>query len=48
MSNKQKQDLRAIYDLLDKLCRKFSGDRHKEILKIVTTSIGLTEILENI
>lgn len=40
MSNKQKQDLRTIYDLLDKLCRKFSGDRHKEILKSVTTTIA--------
>lgn len=40
MSNKQKPDLRTIYDLLDKLCRRFSGDRHKEILKSVTTTIA--------
>lgn len=40
MSSKQKQDLRTIYDLLDKLCRKFSGDRHKDILKSVTTTIA--------
>lgn len=40
MSHKQKQDLRTIYDLLDKLCRKFSGDRHKEILKSITTTIA--------
>lgn len=38
MSNKQ--DLRSIYELLDKLCRKFSPDRHKEILKTVTASIA--------
>jgi hypothetical protein len=41
MSNKQKhQDLRNIYELLDKLCRKFSADRHKEILKTVTATIA--------
>lgn len=40
MSSKQKQDLRTIYDLLDKLCRKFSPDRHKEILRAVTTQIA--------
>jgi hypothetical protein len=38
MSNKQ--DLRTIFELLDKLCRKFSPDRHKEILKTVTASIA--------
>lgn len=38
MSNKQ--DLRLIFDLLDKLCRKFSPDRHKEILKTVTSTIA--------
>lgn len=36
----QKQDLRTIYELLDKLCRNFSPDRHKDILKTVTTSIA--------
>lgn len=41
MASKQKhQDLRTIYDLLDKLCRKFSTDRHKEVLKTVTASIA--------
>lgn len=40
-SNKQKhQDLRNIYDLLDKLCRKFSVDHHKQILKTVTSTIA--------
>lgn len=40
-SNKQKhENLRNIYDLLDKLCRKFSGDRHKEIRKLVTSKIA--------
>lgn len=36
----QKQDLRNVYDLLDKLCRKFSPDKHKEILKTVTATIA--------
>lgn len=41
MTSKQKhQDLRIIYDLLDKLCRKFSADRHKEVLKTVTATIA--------
>lgn len=41
MATKQKhQDLRTIYDLLDKLCRKFSADRHKEVLKTVTATIA--------
>jgi gamma-tubulin complex component 3 len=43
MSNKQNQkNLREIYDLLDKLSRKFSpaANRHKEILKKVTTGIS--------
>lgn len=41
MAGKQKhQDLRIIYDLLDKLCRKFSADRHKEVLKTVTATIA--------
>lgn len=41
MTSKQKhQDLRIIYDLLDKLCRKFSTDRHKEVLKTVTATIA--------
>lgn len=35
-----KQNFRAIYDLLDNLCRKFSSDRHKEILKTVTANIA--------
>lgn len=39
-SNKQQKDLRSIYELLDKLCRKFSPDRHKDILKTVTTTIA--------
>lgn len=40
-NNKSNQkDLRTIYDLLDKLCRKFSGERHKEILKTVTATIA--------
>jgi hypothetical protein len=40
MANKQNQkNLREIYDLLDKLCRKFSPDKHKEVLKKVTTGI---------
>lgn len=34
------QNLRTIYDLLDKLCRNFCPDHHKEILKSVTTSIS--------
>lgn len=38
--NNNKKDLRTIYDLLDKLCRKFSGERHKEILKTVTATIA--------
>lgn len=36
----QQQSLRSIYDLLDKLCRKFSPDHHKEILKTVTATIA--------
>lgn len=40
MSNKQNQNLREIYDLLDKLSRKFSPERHKEILKKVTSGIS--------
>lgn len=36
----KKQDLRKIYDLLDKLCRNFSPDRHKDVLKCVTSSIA--------
>lgn len=35
-----KQDLRTVYDLLDKLCRKFSSDHHKEVLKTVTARIA--------
>lgn len=39
-SNKQNQkNLREIYDLLDKLVRKFCHDRHKEVLKKVTSGI---------
>lgn len=40
MAHKQKQDLRNIFDLLDKLCRKFSPDRHKDVLKTVTSTIA--------
>lgn len=41
MSNKQNQkNLREIYDLLDKLSRQFSPDRHKEVLKKVTAGIS--------
>lgn len=36
----QKQELRNIYELLDKLCRKFSPNNHKEVLKTVTASIA--------
>lgn len=38
MSNQK--NLREIYDLLDRLSRKFSSDRHKEVLKKVTTGIS--------
>lgn len=38
MSNQR--NLREIYDLLDRLSRKFSSDRHKEVLKKVTTGIS--------
>lgn len=38
MSNQR--NLREIYDLLDKLSRKFSPDRHKDILKKVTSGIS--------
>jgi hypothetical protein len=51
MANKQNQKgLREIYDLLDKLSRKFSPDRHKEVLKKVTTEIGESQqgLLSNI
>lgn len=34
------RNLREIYDLLDKLSRKFSPDRHKDILKKVTSGIS--------
>lgn len=41
MAHKQNQkNLREIYDLLDKLTRKFSPDRHKEVLKKVTSDIS--------
>lgn len=41
MANKQSQrNLREIYDLLDKLTRKFCPDRHKEVLKKVTSEIS--------
>lgn len=41
MANKQNQkNLREIYDLLDKLSRKFSAERHKEVLKKVTSEIS--------
>lgn len=33
-------NLRSTYDLVDKLCRKFSPDHHKEILKKVTEKIA--------
>jgi hypothetical protein len=36
----QKPELRKIYDLLEKLCRKFSPDNHKDILKTVTSTIA--------
>ena len=36
----QQQSLRLVYDLLDKLCRKFSPENHKEILKTVTATIA--------
>lgn len=40
MANKQNQkNLREVYDLLDKLTRKFSPDRHKDLLKKVTTDL---------
>ncbi|CRK96811.1 CLUMA_CG009915, isoform A [Clunio marinus] len=40
MSNRSKsQDFRNIYELLDKLCKNFSPDRHKEILRTVTSTI---------
>lgn len=39
-SNKNNQkNLREVYDLLDKLVKKFCHDRHKEVLKKVTTGI---------
>jgi hypothetical protein len=34
------QELRKIYDLLEQLCRKFSSDNHKDILKRVTSTIA--------
>lgn len=37
--NNQNKNLREIYELLDKLVRKFCHDRHKEVLKKVTTGI---------
>lgn len=40
MQAQPKQDLRHIYELLDKLCRKFSTDQHKDILKTVTSTIA--------
>lgn len=36
----QQQNLRSIYELLDKLCRKYSPDHHKDILKTVTATIA--------
>lgn len=40
MANKQSQkNLREVYDLLDKLTRKFSPDRHKDLLKKVTSEL---------
>lgn len=42
MASKQtqkNQNLREIYDLLDKLCQKCSPERHKEVLKKVTSGI---------
>lgn len=38
-SNKNQKNLREVYDLLDKLVKKFSHDRHKEVLKKVTTGV---------
>ena len=44
MANRQNQkNLREIYDLLDKLTRKFSPDHHKEILKKVTSEISTNQ-----
>lgn len=36
----QQQNLRTIYDLLDKLCRNYSTDHHKDILKTATATIA--------
>lgn len=41
MASRQKhQDLRIIYDLLDKLSREFSPNNHKQVLKTVTTNLA--------